>query len=335
MTADVDLLEPSSIPPPAAVWLGELTSLQSAPACGLPLFKDTLAPSSGLRTRLSQLVHKLLALFCRTKKPRTHAFKNTAFPDGKKTVIMMQGLDAGALAAYDPSSQTLRHAGTDYTVLRGANEHISTAPVACVGSVPAGREVILLDPARSPLLESAYRDLTAQLLCARAKLSERDALHAVAQYVSRTVFDSASCTEGRVNEIVRHARQTTAAKDGSSVPVLPIDAFIRERAGVCRHLALVTAYFLDRLSKDSAMRLCFPRGQTYYVRDMVPGGGHAWTLFIPAHACSAWHVDALWGAVCDAADERNLPALRAAYGADAIDAEIDRFFKPARARQHA
>ena len=54
-----------------------------------------------------------------------------------------------------------------------------------------------------------------------------------------------------------------------------LNYFIRERAGVCRHQALLGAYLLERLRKDG-----YVNGSVSVDRNEVPNvGGHAWIRY--------------------------------------------------------
>ena len=103
--------------------------------------------------------------------------------------------------------------------------------------------------------------------------------------------------------------------------MLPIDAFIAAKTGTCRHYAFVTAYFLDRLQKEGVL----PEGTSYYVRDIVPGGGHAWNLYILKDESEAWHIDTLWGVNKNLKNKEDLKFLYKFYGIKAINHERKRF----------
>jgi len=54
-----------------------------------------------------------------------------------------------------------------------------------------------------------------------------------------------------------------------------LDRYVRKKAGVCRHQALLGAYILERLAKEGHIR-----GKVSVDRNFVPGqGGHAWIRY--------------------------------------------------------
>lgn len=54
-----------------------------------------------------------------------------------------------------------------------------------------------------------------------------------------------------------------------------LDTYIRNKAGVCRHQALLGGYILERLAKEG-----YIKGQVSIDRNFIPGkGGHAWIRY--------------------------------------------------------
>jgi hypothetical protein len=72
--------------------------------------------------------------------------------------------------------------------------------------------------------------------------------------------------EARVNHIVEQFKNDQK---------VALDYFITEKAGVCRHQALLGAYLLERLGRDGVVR-----GTVSIDRNVIPGrGGHAWIRY--------------------------------------------------------
>lgn len=56
-----------------------------------------------------------------------------------------------------------------------------------------------------------------------------------------------------------------------------LGAFLKAKAGVCRHQALMTAYIMERLQKDQEL---VPKDRISVDRNTIPGvGGHAWLRY--------------------------------------------------------
>jgi len=263
----------------------------------------------------------------------THAFIARYIPDGIKTVPMLEELKKGDLLSYDPQTEHLMHQGISYHVLKGSNVNISQEPIACLGSSPLGREIITLDPNNSPLLNLHYQTLVARLK--QQSLIPEQVLEQTSLYIREELFSPSFCSEKLVDRFIQRWQSSeertlndfTVTRDEMLVPVIPIEAFIQARAGICRHFSLVTAYILDRLAKEEPSLL--PKGRVHYVRDIVSHGsiygGHAWNLYIPEGEQEAWHVDALWGIVKNCKEKDDLLFLSLAYGEDTIQREITRF----------
>jgi hypothetical protein len=252
-----------------------------------------------------------------------------AVPEGPKTLSMLEELNAGALLSYDAQTEIFSHQGIDFLVLKGSNRDISAFPVACIGSNPLHREIISLDPSHSPLLMEKYQELVLSLEQVDNPLFE------VVRFVREEVFDEEISTEGNLNvfiedwiaSIQRKFSDFTETKERDLLPVIPIDTFVEVKMGVCRHHALVTAYFLDKLAKECKI----PPGASYYVRDMVHSrtvyGGHAWNLYVFDDKSENWHVDTYWNVLKNLNVIADLNYLYKAYGRKAIIREKQRFLQ--------
>ncbi|NGX37577.1 MAG: hypothetical protein K1000chlam2_00733 [Chlamydiae bacterium] len=138
------------------------------------------------------------------------------------------------------------------------------------------REVIVVDPENSPLLENAYLDLKSQL---HETFTEKDILQTTLLYVRENLFDLELCTD---QNVIRFLLQFM-----DKGPEIPLETFLEKKIGVCRHLALTTTYLLERLTKDRLLD-----GKAYLIREQIPSGRHGWTLFLSQSG--AWHLDSYW-----------------------------------------
>ncbi len=152
------------------------------------------------------------------------------------------------------------------------NETIPDGPFSYPGQ--SVREVITVDPANSPLLQTACSELKSHLEC--------ELLLRTMQFVSESLFEKDSCSE----ENIKHLLEVYAVSQES--PEVSLEVFLKHKAGVCRHVALTTTYLINELIKEGQLK-----GQVLLIRDETPLGRHAWTLFLTEDA--AWHLDPYWG----------------------------------------
>ena len=251
-------------------------------------------------------------------------------PDGVKTLPMLAELNAGIFLYYDRENALFFHRDTYYNLLKGNNASLSEEPLASMSSSPVNREIITLDPTKAPLLNEKYQELYA-FLSAHPQTSVEATLQLINQFVRTKVFDPALYSENHLEDLLEEwiadqeeLTDFTLTIKGTWIPVLPIDFFIQKRCGVCRHYALVTGYFLDKLVKDPLQLL--PPGRVHYVRDLVKnGGGHAWNFYLPTDSDAAWVTDSTWNIVKNALDPSHRSLLDQFYGKRAIENQLERF----------
>jgi len=160
------------------------------------------------------------------------------------------------------------------------------------------REIIILDRDNSPILENSYQDLLGIL---EKNTSEKELLLHVLLFVRETLFDPSLCSMESVAALI------SSHYPGELEPEISLEFFLKNRIGVCRHSALTSAYFLHRLSKDGYLE-----GTTFLIRDDIPGGRHAWTLFLSEEG--AWHLDTYWGFLENGKTREGFQHLSQYYG---------------------
>jgi len=193
------------------------------------------------------------------------------------------------------------------TSLPHIKETLPDTPFAYAGLNP--REIITVDPQNSPLLEKGYQEL---LLTLSNELSEKEILFQVADYVGQTLFDLQKCSDHAVYALIhQHA-------NGQLEPEIPLEIFLAERVGVCRHIALATTYIVNRLIKEGHLQ-----GEAFLVRDYVRCGRHAWTLFLSKEG--AWHIDAYWRILEDGKTEEGYEHLSRVYGPNTMERQQQRW----------
>lgn len=124
------------------------------------------------------------------------------------------------------------------------------------------REAILVD-GNSEVLKKSYESLYAKLLKMDV-ISQTDLLNMVNQHVQAVMpYDG-----DKVMDITQ---------DYNGDKIIGLSEFVQQKAGVCRHQALMAGYIMQELQKAG-----FLQGEVRVQRNTVPdfGGTHAWALFI-------------------------------------------------------
>ncbi len=252
---------------------------------------------------------------------------------GQLTRPMLEKLEQGLFAYYNPHTKTLFHQGKLFHLVTGSAGHLSEKPWISIGSFPRAREVISLDPDNSPTLEESYRRLL-HYLEGNAR-SLQDVLEMASSYIRHEVFSPPLCGDKKVADFIkqwvfqsgRPRTDFTLTTEAELFPVVPLEDFVRAKSGVCRHLALAFAYFFDKLQKESSLAHLLPQGACYLVRDDIPvrgdSGHHAWNLFVSNDQSQIWHVDSTWEVIKNFSTDRAI--LNRLYSEEVIGREIKRY----------
>ncbi len=111
--------------------------------------------------------------------------------------------------------------------------------------------------------------------------------------------------------------------NGKKVAVIPLDYFVQHQTGVCRHLALLTAYIVDSFIQNK-----FLNGRSYYFRvETKVGIPHATIVFINAQN-QLFYVDATKDSVIETSHQQLLAGykkLSKVCGCETIKAVIDKY----------
>ncbi len=129
------------------------------------------------------------------------------------------------------------------------------------------REAIVVSE-RDGVLRERYATLRARLrrFFWQTKPDELSVIRTVHAFVREQLPGGVSATEAIV---ARHMRADDADRK------IDLTVFLGGRAGVCRHRALLGAYFLEKLIKDKILD-----GTCSIDRSEMNGGGHAWARFV-------------------------------------------------------
>lgn len=164
----------------------------------------------------------------------------------------------------------------------------------CSVGVNEEREIILLEPT-DILLDARYKLLKQAIADER---SIEAILHMIANFTKETCFPNKKPDDFIKEEL----------KNKDNQGFIPLSKFVAKGQGVCRHHALLNAYFLSRLVKDGILK-----GHVIHHRQNLKGGAHAWNLFRTPNG-QFYSLDSLWGKVIPISDNPKL--MDKTYGCD-------------------
>lgn len=158
-------------------------------------------------------------------------------------------------------------------------------------SEPKARETLYLEKDNTPLLSQHYQTWKHRLLNSIQHPTANDVwvmLSDLLVYLRTEVFDMPTCHSCAIQHII--------LKAGSDI--LPIELFVSEKSGVCRHFALTAYYFLETLRLEKIL----PINSVELIRKKCYANGskgrHAW-LSISTEENRSFHFDPFWGIMVD------------------------------------
>ena len=269
--------------------------------------------------------------------PMIASFLYLAALIGNYSQEMYKHLDEGALAEYEKSKNLFFYKSIPYLILTGTLENFSQYPIVSIGQNPSHREIIAYHPDLSPILSEAYKKFTATFLPEKKNVDSRDELHKLfthlIQFIQEELFITELCKDEHLLTFIErwtHSKKLsisdfTLNDSYHLLPIIPLDDFVEAGIGVCRHFALVSTYFIDRLCKDGYLS-----GKVFHVRDRVASkirisGVHAWSFFISNDKNQIWHIDSFINALFDLNDAKDFDSLCEIYGETAIMNEKIRY----------
>lgn len=218
------------------------------------------------------------------------------------------------LPNYSEITKTFTINGKIYTPFTGMSiDTFTKNTISCGSSVD--REMIILDAENSSLLKEHFNKLLAVIKNIDSK-DDIAILTSITRYIKKEIFDK---TENLIKNVEEFSKTyaalnpaNTIGYKGNYIPLIPIDAFIKERIGVCRHHALVTNYMIDGLIKKTILK-----GDVKAIRDNLDrGGGHIWNVFLSTDG-KKFIIDAMWGLVKEI-NECSAESLNQYYGAECM-----------------
>jgi hypothetical protein len=171
------------------------------------------------------------------------------------------------------------------------------------------REVILLDP-NDQLLRTHYEKLKIQL----PPITDPDP-QVILEKVKKLTRDCfiEKKPDSFIKENIRNGKQ-----------IISLSEFISKKQGVCRHHALLNAYFLSRLVQDGLLQ-----GEVIHHRQNFDQGAHTWNIFHAKNG-KVYSLDSFWDNVTCITD--NPGALDSLYSHN-VEAKIKKMHFAVRVKE--
>lgn len=167
-------------------------------------------------------------------------------------------------------------------------ETIPDGPFAYEGKYP--REILTVDPKNTPLLDAAYKTL-------KERIRKSDEEEKILETVLLLVRD----------ELFERERSQEVFSNITAEEEIPLETFLENKIGICRHFALTTTLLIDRLIKEEILI-----GEVKLIREETPFGRHGWTLF--TSGSGRWHIDPYLDSMENAKNSIGLLRLCQKYG---------------------
>lgn len=230
---------------------------------------------------------------------------NNAFDDSiSRTQVMIYHLSTAG-ADITPDGKIINHGNKEYTLVRHEVTDFTTKALLSFGSTPVGgREILLLDPNKESIITDHYPKL-AKIIKAKQQnpqCSTDDILQIVLDYIGKNLLDPTATPEEVENLFDlknwkdRYVPPNEPSKDTA---IVPLETYINEKKGVCRHHALLLSYYLNRLINDKLL----PPGQIHHHRETLYDRGvvgHIWVAYLPDktdytnNKWTAYSLDSYW-----------------------------------------
>jgi hypothetical protein len=219
------------------------------------------------------------------------------------------------------SGEIVSDKGTSFIILNSQRTDFVSRPIVSLGEQifkSNSREGIILDP-KSATLENIYTGIIRILPQCSSLLKMLDIvlgafknlfLHTHQLHLDKVV-------RGRTTDSI------SPKNEGEICHLVPLQAFLQEQTGVCRHHSLLACYLIDRLIKGNRL----PAAAVHQVRGHVRGGdGHAWVMIKKKNG--EWiHFDSQWK-IIRAIDQDGYTALCNEYTQEAIDGALKKLNEP-------
>lgn len=175
------------------------------------------------------------------------------------------------------SEDELKKLGKDTTILTHEFTAFHRGKVASIGSSLTGkREILVLDP-QSDKLKKLYSEFS-------KNFNKNDAVEDVykkTQQFINSKFEANNEEDIVYENWIKENKEFLTLENGKKVPVIPLEKYVEEQTGVCRHKALLTSFFWTKLIEDGLL----PPGEIHHNRDFIKfeleesRAKHAWLVY--------------------------------------------------------
>lgn len=165
---------------------------------------------------------------------------------------------------------------------------------------PSSRETLYLAKDNAPLLNRHYSIWKEGLRSLEPEFVLADLLH----YLRTTLFNLSLCNKSTVDELVKQA----------GTQMVPIEFFVQQKTGVCRHFALVAYYFFEKMGEEGQLPISSVDLTRAFVSVEGHEGRHAWVTLFMDHGKRSFHFDPFWGIIIDMSNPLAQETLNKAYG---------------------
>lgn len=174
--------------------------------------------------------------------------------------------------------------GLRYRILKREVTDFSQ-PIVQIGAEGIGREsdqeIVILDPT-SKHLKKIYNQVKQKILDQLNGRFNPSAVIHCAMVAVRDILQGLYLSDNERRDIIDDISRKFGEAKLDQTSIVPIQHFIDERMGACRHHGLLMAYVLHQLIHEP--RPLLPPGNVFYQREDVGDGAHAWAVYKPLQA---------------------------------------------------
>ncbi len=184
-----------------------------------------------------------------------------------------------------------------HLVIEGTVTNFTDEPVAYLDASMVGTkkcEVITLDP-NSPVIKQQYAELVAELkIHAKAKpLTPLILFQHLNSFIQKKLGGAGTKqAANQADQVFPEFKDQPHQYE--SMPVIPLEEFLKRKIGSCRHRALLAAYLLDRLLKDNVIPGIANGKIFYHQQGYVDGSAHNFVIYRDDVNNKLYLVDPMW-----------------------------------------
>lgn len=252
-----------------------------------PLLLQQLAIRNGSHLVNSQKMEQ-------TEEQEDQNAKSELQPDDGRTLIMRENLAKKNWPTVKRGNEEyLQIEEVEYQVVTKKMKNFSKIKAVSLGA-DLNREIIILDT-DSKFLNDKYQQLKIFL--------NRHNKDTLAILKATITFIRENCLPVIKEQTVQTFIASRRGEKFLDYPVIPLEEFLKNKMGVCRHHALILAYFLDRLSAEGILSA----GEVHHYRADIKSGAHAWVFYKPIAESKLYLADSTLS-ICD--EIKNIKKLK-------------------------